>query len=242
MRYLEALIDGVDDLPVTDVTVGLFDTLVVSRFGGLASTLRPDYPGPHGGIRNGGRLAEMGLRSLAGYSMSDNYLEASVGTAAINSFFNDPSADFADLNGIELIGRISGGRRLAFIGHFPFAEKFRVIASKLMIFEKVPREDDLEEADIPLRLPDADVVVVTSTVLINHTFDEVLSSTRPDAYVILLGPSTPLSPVLFDFGVDALCGTVVDDVATVSRYVREAVPFRDIRGIRHVTLFREPLP
>ncbi len=66
MDYLNSLIELVEPIPVRDVIVGIFDTVVVSeRAVGLASTLRNDYPGPHGGISNGGRLTQMSLRELA---------------------------------------------------------------------------------------------------------------------------------------------------------------------------------
>ncbi len=241
MDYIDVLIEAIEPHPIREVDIGLFDTLVVSRFGGLASTLRPDYPGPHGGVKHGGHLTGLDLRELAFFAHSSNYLESSLGIAAINSFFNDPEGDFQELNGIDLIRAVSTGKRLAFIGHFPFVDLFRGIAAEVMVFEKAPRDGDIPDCEMPHRLPAADVVVITSTTLSNHSLDKVLSSTRHDAYRILLGPSTPLSPVLFDFGINALCGTVVRDVELVSRFVREAVPFRDIQGISHVTLLKERL-
>jgi uncharacterized protein (DUF4213/DUF364 family) len=44
---------------------------------------------------------------------------------------------------------------------------------------------------------------------------DLLALCRGDAFVVLIGPTTPLSPVLFEYGVDALCGTVVDDPRAV---------------------------
>ncbi len=239
MDYLNSLIELVEPIPVRDVIVGIFDTVVVSeRAVGLASTLRNDYPGPHGGISNGGRLTRMSLRELAKLAVSDNLIEASVGMAAINSFFNSPKHGFQVMNGIDLIKTVARGRSLAFIGHFPFINMFSDVADRLVVFERQPMDGDLPSSEMPSELPKFDVVVITSTTLTNHTFGEVISHSSPNAFKILLGPSTPLSPVLFDYGIDALCGTVVVDTELVVRQVKEAVPFHDFKGIEHVTFLR----
>ncbi len=242
MDYLNSLIELVEPIPVRDVVVGIFDTVVVSDMAaGLASTLRDNYPGPHGGISNGGRLTSLSLRELAKLAVSDNLIEASVGMAAINSFFNSPKRGFQVMNGIDLIKAVAIGRSLAFIGHFPFVNMFSDVADRLAVFERQPMDGDIPSSEIPSELPKFDVVVITSTTLTNHTFGEVISHSSPNAFKILLGPSTPLSPVLFDYGVDALCGTVVVDTELAVRHVKEAVPFHDFNGIEHVTFLRDGL-
>jgi uncharacterized protein (DUF4213/DUF364 family) len=61
---------------------------------------------------------------------------------------------------------------------------------------------------------------------------------RPKALVLVLGPSTPLSPVLFDHGVDILSGSVVEDIDSVLRAVSQGANFRQIhqQGVRLVTM------
>lgn len=49
-------------------------------------------------------------------------------------------------------------------------------------------------------IPQADVVAITGSALINHTLDRLLSLAKRQATVPVLGPSTPLSPVLFEYG------------------------------------------
>jgi hypothetical protein len=56
--------------------------------------------------------------------------------------------------------------------------------------------------------------------------------------VILLGDSAPLSPILFDYGVDAVAGTRVADVATALRCVSQGANFRQIRGVRRLTMLK----
>jgi hypothetical protein len=87
-------------------------------------------------------------------------------------------------------------------------------------------------------LPQADVVAVTATTLLNRTLPIVLAGVRPDAFVMLLGPSTPLTPVLFQFGFDVLCGTVVDDADAVLRAVEQGAVTSQIAGVRRVCLWK----
>ncbi|HDR05145.1 MAG TPA: hypothetical protein ENN84_07870, partial [Candidatus Marinimicrobia bacterium] len=54
-----------------------------------------------------------------------------------------------------------------------------------------------------------------------------------------LGPSTPLSPSLFQLGFDALAGSVIRDEALLRNQVQQAVPVRYLKGIQPITLFKE---
>ena len=50
--------------------------------------------------------------------------------------------------------------------------------------------------------------------------------------VMVLGPSTPLSPALFDHGVDALSGARVVHEAAVLRTVGQGATFQQVEGVR----------
>ena len=54
--------------------------------------------------------------------------------------------------------------------------------------------------------------------------------------MVLLGASAPLSPVLFEHGVDAISGTRVVDVADVLQTVGQGATFRQIAGKRLLTM------
>jgi uncharacterized protein len=65
-------------------------------------------------------------------------------------------------------------------------------------------------------LPECDIVGITGTSFINHTLEGLLSLCKK-AYIVMIGPTTPLSPVLFDHGIDVICGTEVIDSERLSR-------------------------
>ncbi len=83
------------------------------------------------------------------------------------------------------------------------------------------------------------MVAITGMTLVNGTFEELARLCRKDAFVLLLGATTPLSPLLFDYGVDAISGTVIDDIAAAAISVSQGANFRQIKGKRLLTMLRD---
>ena len=82
------------------------------------------------------------------------------------------------------------------------------------------------------------MLAITSVTLLNHTLAELLALRRADALTLLMGPSTPLSPLLGDWGVDILSGAVVTDIERVRTGLCQGAGFRQLHkmGVRLVTL------
>ncbi|MCK4526913.1 DUF364 domain-containing protein [candidate division WOR-3 bacterium] len=237
MGIIEELIEKVQPYPVKDVICGVFDTLVFSKNCGIASTLKGNPP--HRRVRGSGRLNELTLTELARYALSDNPLDTSVGMAAINSTLPGDAKNLKNINAKVLIKEKGKDRVVGVIGHFPFLDDLRKEFKELYIFEKIPQSGDLKEKDIPEYLPYVDVAVITGTSIPNHTFEEILGYTKEDSYKIVLGPTTPLSPILFDYGIDAISGVIVRDIPSIIKQVKEATPFRNLKGVEYITLLRE---
>jgi len=242
---LAALALTSDDAPVQQVLIGAFWTVVVVETsqgprGGLASALRPaghdDFP-----VRDAGRLTERSARELAALLRSDNPLEASVGLAAVNALLPVDEARCTEVNAQDLVLERGAGRRVAVVGHFPFVPQLRQTAAHCDVLELRPRPGDLPADEAARVLPQADVVALTAASLINHTCDDLLALCRPDALVVLMGPSTPLWPGFFDRGVDVLAGSRVTDVEAVLRVAGQGATFRQLKrsGIRLLTLFAD---
>jgi uncharacterized protein (DUF4213/DUF364 family) len=56
---------------------------------------------------------------------------------------------------------------------------------------------------------------------------------------MLLGPSTPLSPILFDHGINIISGARVVDEAAVLRTVGQGASFRQVEGVKLLTFVNE---
>jgi len=238
LKILEDLLSVLNyDCQVKDIRVGPFQTAVVTRNCGLAST--PHDSGPHhqdSPVKEAGALLEKNPRALANMAKSEIELEASIGMATINSLIEIDESRCVELNAAELIASKGAGKRVAIIGHFPFVSRLRSIAGKLWVIEKRPREDDFPEEEAINLLPQADVVGITGTAFTNHTIEQLLKLCRQDAYVVVLGGTAPLSQILFDYGISAVSGTKVLDSEVVMRFVSQGATFRQIRGIRLLTM------
>jgi uncharacterized protein (DUF4213/DUF364 family) len=210
---------------------------------GLASSLRVEEDHHHGGepaVRRAGSLLEFPARELAALARSASVLEAGIGVATINALLPPPAQLGPEVNAEDVIAELGAGRRVALVGHFPFVPRLRERVGALTVLEQDPRGEDLPASAARTVIPEAELLAVTATALINHTLEDVLALRRPGATVLVLGPSTPLSPVLFDHGVDALSGSAVEDIDGIVRAVSEGANFRQLhrQGVHLVTLLR----
>lgn len=242
MSLLSDLLSSLkEDRPVEEAWACVFWTAVVAGRCGLASTTPPSSP--HGGapIRDVGHLARRSARTLAEWLTSSNTLEASIGLAALNALVSPPQEHLSEGDIVEILLREARGKRLAVVGHFPFLGKLSQEAKELQVLELAPAPGELPAEEAAKVLPQAEVVAITGSALINHTLEGLLKLCPQASFRAVVGPSTPLSPVLFDYGVDVLAGVEVVDIPEVLRYIREGANFRQVKGVRKVTLERKRL-
>jgi uncharacterized protein (DUF4213/DUF364 family) len=126
---------------------------------------------------------------------------------------------------------------VAVVGHFPYLGRLKASAS-LVVLERDPRPGDLPDAAAEYVLPFQDFVFVTGTAIINKTLPRILELSQK-ATVALVGPSTPLTPVLFEHGISALAGLVAENTPELAAAIQadscESV-FRS--GARKINLVR----
>ncbi|MCX6056086.1 MAG: DUF364 domain-containing protein [Chloroflexi bacterium] len=184
---------------------------------GLAATLsNPEFEYRcHPSVKNAGHLLEMNIAELTRLVDSGSFTEVAIGLATINALLPMDPGKWVNLKAENYLLQYAADKNIAMVGHFPFIDKLKPAVRNLWVLELDPREGDLPASMAPEILPRADIVAITATTLINHTFEGLLKLCQPHSKVMLLGPSTPLSPVFFDFGVDLLCGTIVTDPKAV---------------------------
>lgn len=239
MSVLEDLLGSLPEGgPVRSVLVGAHWTALCSRGCGLASTVLDDRPHGEVKVRDVGRLMDKTARELADLARSGCRLEASIGVAAVNALLEVDETAAVEVNAGQVLADKGRDKDVALIGHFPFIPALRQAARHLWVLELDPGEGEHPAEQAVDLVPRADVVAITGTALINHTLDALLGLCRPAALVMVLGASTPLSPVLFDHGVALLSGTRVVDEAAVLRTVGQGATFRQVEGVRLITLAR----
>jgi uncharacterized protein (DUF4213/DUF364 family) len=165
-------------------------------------------------------------------------MEAGLGMAAVNALLDVDEDSLTDRNASEEIIRRGEGKRVVVVGHFPFLPAVRRAVGNLDVLELEPSPGELPPAAAAEVLPRADVVAITGTSLLNKSFDGLIELCRPGAFVLMLGPTTPLSPVLFDYGLDLLAGTQVVDPVLALTVSGQGAIFRQMRGVRLVTMER----
>jgi uncharacterized protein (DUF4213/DUF364 family) len=229
----DALIDAIPSgLSVDEAFIGDQWTMVRSGAGvGLAMTVhegnRPArLPLDYGAVGCRG----MALAELAGAAKSWNFFEASLGIAAINAYWNSPEHEIvrqARCRGdteafIAWQDRVAG-KKVAVIGHFFHLEQTLGEICDLSILERRPSPGDYPDTACEFLLPLQDFVFATGVTLINKTLPRLLELSQKTG-LILAGPTVPLAPVFFDWGVRDLQGFVVTDPALCAAIVRGEKP------------------
>jgi hypothetical protein len=223
-------------VPVRSIVVGAHWTAVCSTNCGLATTIIGDTCHDHKTVvRDAGSLHLKSAQELAEYAKSDYSLEASIGIAAINSLLNMDEQNAVEMNASQVLMEKGAGKNVALVGHFPFIPKLRKSVKNLWVIELHPTEDDYPAQSAADLIPQADIVALTASSLINHTMDDLLGLCEPNALVMILGPSTPLSPVLFDHGANIIAGSRVRDEAAVLHAVGQGSTFQQVTGVRLLT-------
>ncbi|GAH20290.1 unnamed protein product, partial [marine sediment metagenome] len=201
-------------------------------------THEPTMPPP---IKEAGNLTQKSVIELCNYANSDCLLQASVGMAAINSALEVDLNKCQSINAAEVLYEKGKNKKVVVVGHFPFVNKLRELTKELWVVERKPQSGDIPASEAKRVIPQADVIAITGTALINGTMGELLSWCPKESIVMVLGATTPLSPVWFDYGVNLVSGTRVIDPELVLRFVSEGVVFKQIhgRGVKLLTIQKE---
>jgi len=241
MEILRSIIQGItNDSPVKEVTKGIYWTAVVSRLCGLSSTMIRDCAyDDNAETLHEKPYSEMTALELASYSLMPDISRASVGLAAINSIIEPDYSRCVEMNASEFLIEHGKGMNISVVGHFPFTDDLRKTAKTLWVIEKWQRPGDVPEGEAKRYLPISDIIAMSSTTLINHTLDYLLALCPKESIKMLLGPTTPFSEVLFQYGIDIISGSRVLDTNTALKSIREGANFRQLKrtgAIRLLTM------
>lgn len=199
---------------------------------GLASTLGAQ-PAPGDAEILAGYKGQP-LEQCAKLLLTDNPFLASVGLAALNAAFDEPRQ--AAASGAEdwLSGLVKG-KRVVVAGDFPFANRLAPLASELTVLELDAQVSAAPPTEWARILSSCQVAAITSTALLTRALASLLNA-APQALRLAVGPSTPLSPALFQHGCQVLAGSWVEKPGPVMEAVEQGLPFKLIKkhGVRQI--------
>jgi hypothetical protein len=216
------------------VIVGLNWTLVVGPEGaGLAQTPARGTAGCRS-LPTPGRYTGQPLSALADLWFSDNVFEHTIAVAAVNAHWNRFDSPDYPGNGIDMIE--NRGDKTVVVGRFPgVAERYPGVA----VVEQEPRPGEYPASALPTLLPKAEFVAVTASTIVNGTFPGIIARCQ-QAFVLMIGPSTPLCPALFEIGVGALSGFVAVDLDGLAAALSEGAAVSALRPFGRFTTLRRP--
>jgi uncharacterized protein len=230
------LVAPIGRIAVRRIVIGVNWTFVESETGGgLAQTPRRDSPGCQP-IEGAGELSKHDLRTLAELVYSTNPMEAILGMAAINAFYNRPDVRGSDENGLAAFKSADGP--VTVVGRFPGLDKY---IREYRIVEREPRLGEFPESAFADLAKDSAGIIITASTLGNKSAEAIFEAARGKR-IAIVGPGTPLAPSLHASGVEVLAGSVVRDAdlaATIAAQTGGAAALKP--ACRYVTL-RAPRP
>jgi uncharacterized protein len=246
LKYLTDIVATLKEGRIRQVCIALNWTVVVVEVDGdlrcgLAATMHGRHE--HRGepqVPQAGSLVGKSTSELISFLGQMNSPRTSLAMATLNALIPPQSDTWKDGNAVEIIASQGRDKMVALIGHFPFVDVLRERLDNLVVIDQNPQSGDYPEQAAPQFLPQADLIAMTSMTLMNGTFESLMALRQPNAAVMLLGPSTPLSPVMFDYGVEWLSGAIVEDIPSALAAASQGGNFRQVRraGVRLITKSR----
>ncbi len=218
---------------VIDVRIGLCYTVSLLDNGsaGVAFTFRSDIPPG----------CTCGEKSLSGENASDivdlitssDLLERTVGIATANALINDFNDDFIVGDTLEILNP-ERDDIVGMVGYFgPLVPVLKKKVKELKIFEKVPEkaQDVYPEKKALELLPSCTMAIITSTAIINQTFESLAEVSQGCRKIALVGSSTPLAKEVFKpYGVNILSGIIITEPLAILQIVSECGGTRHFKG------------
>ncbi len=208
--FYDRLIDGIDESIIIDRVVSgqSWTAVTAGEYCGVSANIEggrtaPDFPALRG----------VSLKKAAELCRSWDFAEAAIGTAAINAYYNSSrflnDAALPANNTFDVYENITAGKKVGMIGHFMHLEGILTKAD-VYVIEKRPAAGEYPEAACEYLLPEMDFVFITGSALVNKTMPRLLELSK-NAHTVVIGPSTTMSDILFEFGADEVSGLMITD-------------------------------
>ena len=175
---------------------------------------------------------ELQLHELAQWVKSWDFVQASIGTAALNAWYAQSErlaaagiavgskgiSDGKSNNPFDSLRERYEGKKVLVVGHFPNVEAMAEIADLTVLERNCKSVLDTPDSACEYILPDQDYAFITGTTITNKTAPRLLELAR-DVNVIMTGPSAVPCAALFEYGVNTIAGSAVVDAESAKEAI-----------------------
>jgi len=246
-KLVSMMYDRAKERIVTDVRIGLVYTSVLLDNGrcGVASTMFENMGQCCSFLEHAGELTGKSGADLIHFYPSHNPIKAALGLATINALANYEVENKKDGDVLDAIN-ILPEDRIGIVGNFkPIVKEIEKITDSFMVFEKkkIDGKHIFSVDDMDRLLPECTVVLITSTVLVNKTFEPLVELIKNARLCAMVGPSTPLVPEFFsDKNIHILSGVEVTDTENVMKIAGQAGGMSKFKNfVKKVNVFCEKI-
>ena len=222
-RMIEAIAFQADPVPlIEDIRIYTNWVLVKTSKWSLSTVFRgmPGFNDTLGmGTWMGDWIGKTGLESALELLSSRETIKRAVGMACLKSLLPG-SVCVLPGTAIDMFEAASTHVPICFIGHFKTGAQWRDEGRPVTIVELFPRPGDIHWKDADEALGKAQIVLMSGLTVVNETLSAVVARTPSALIRVLMGPTVPPSPVFFDYGIDMLGVTLVNDMESMERYAR----------------------
>ncbi|MBC7194268.1 MAG: DUF364 domain-containing protein [Caldisericia bacterium] len=241
MDIYEDLISSVRDQfesEVKDLVIGVRWIGVKTNKVGISITF--DNNKHMTGIEEAGEFVGKKSEELLEYIKTFDTLKIGIGLATLNSLIETPK-NYEIINIFDYLVEKGRDKRIVFIGHFEDVQKLKGVAKELIILERKPKDEDFLDTFQEYLIPKGDIIAITGSTFANKSIKRILELSK-GKYTIVFGPSTPLSTVLFDYGVDIIGGILIKDGNKVFNIISQGGSIKNFKNyVEFITIKRRSL-
>jgi len=246
-QMIDSMACGVDeDLVIEDIRIYTNWVLVKTGKWSLSTIFRgmpgfDDHPGMSSWM--GDWVGKPAKASALELLSSRVILQRAVGMAVLKSLLPVPERAIPG-NATLMVEAAAAVAPTCFIGYFKEAAQWREMGRPVNIVELFPRPGDIHWDDAEQVLAEAQIVLMSGLTVVNETLEAVIRRTPSARIRIMMGPTVPPSPVLFESGLDLLGVTLVREMPLMARYAElggGSIAYAPAGALDRINLVRDPL-
>lgn len=215
------------DIKVNDIVIGTEFAMVISDFGAGISRVLNDKRFPF----KTKIKPNMRLKDLAKAIKSWNFVEASLGLAAINSFYNTNKYQYDfKLEKIKhpFVSMVNQDDRVAIIDAVLENKENIQKSYDVDFFNRVAQDEDYIISAFGYLVEEYDFIYLGSNLIINKHIMKIANDSFAKKSVIC-DISTPLSLDFKKIGINDIGGFIVNDIDKCFELVKISAPYKDIQ-------------